>query len=269
MEQSFHYVYIYGTFVPLLKNYTMKRLENKVAVVTGGSTGIGYATAQAFIEEGAKVIITARNAEALAKAVGELGPRAKGIPSDASNIQDITALVRAIQTDYGSVDILFVNAGIVTQEPIGSVTEEAFDAIINTNVKGAIFTTELFIPIMRDGGAIIHNTSVSAFLIAPGTAIYAASKAALRAYSETAAIELAGRKIRVNSIAPAITDTRLIQGNPPEIHHYLQSKFPWKRFAQPVEVAKLVTFLASSEASFITGGEYVIDGGASLVSFVS
>jgi NAD(P)-dependent dehydrogenase (short-subunit alcohol dehydrogenase family) len=160
----------------------------------------------------------------------------------------------------------------VIQEPVGSINEVSYEDMMNTNVKGAIFTTELFIPILRDGASVIHNTSVSAFLIAPGTAIYAATKAALTAYSRTASVELASRKIRVNTIAPAITETppiRQQQAAVPEIHQYLQNKFPMKRYAQPEEVAQLVTFLASDDAAFITGSEYVIDGGASLVSFVA
>lgn len=245
----------------------MSNLKNKVAVITGGSAGIGLATAQEFVAQGARVIITGRNQATLDAAVEKLGEQAIGIRADAASIQDTEALVAQVQETFGKVDVLLVNAGVALQEPVGQVTETTLDQIMNINFKGAVFTTEKFIPILNDGASIIHMTSVSAFTYAAGTAIYSASKAALTAYSKNVALELADRKIRVNTVAPAMTETEMIykgQFANEEIHTFIKSKFPFKRYGQPAEVAKLVAFLASDDASFISGGEYTVDSGASI-----
>lgn len=245
----------------------MGKLKNKIAVITGGSTGIGFATAKEFIAQGAKVVITGRNQQTINEAVEKLGSNATGIRSDAISTDETEALVEQVKSTFSKVDVLFVNAGVALQEPIGQITEETFDVIAGINFKGAVFTTEKFISILNDGASIIHMTSVSAFAVAPGTSIYAASKAALTAYSKTAAIELAGRNIRVNIVAPAMTETAAIyQGEyaNEEIHTFIRNKMPFKRYGRPEEVAKLVTFLASDDASFISGAEYTIDGAASV-----
>lgn len=245
----------------------MNKLENKVAVVTGGSAGIGLATAKEFIAQGAKVVITGRNQQAIDDAVKELGSNAVGIQSDAANLSDTEKLVEQVKSLFGKVDVLFVNAGVAMQEPIGLITEPTFDTVMDINFKGAVFTTEKFIPILNDGASIIHMTSISAFSFVAGTAIYSASKAALTAYSKSVSVELAHRKIRVNTVAPAMTETDIIyrgQFSSDEIHTYIKSKMPFKRYAKPEEVAKLVTFLASDDASYISGAEYTIDSGASV-----
>ncbi len=246
----------------------MSKLKDKVAVVTGGSAGIGFATAKEFIDQGAKVVITGRNQQAIDEAVAKLGNNAIGVRSDAASIKETEALVEQVKFTFGKVDVLLVNAGVSLQEPVGQLTEETFDTLADINFKGAVFTTEKFIPILNDGASIIHLTSVSAYTFAPGTSIYSASKAALTAYSKTAAVELAGRKIRVNTVAPAMTETSAIykgQFASEEIHTFLKDKImPFKRYAQPEEVAKLVTFLASDDASFISGAEYTLDSGASV-----
>jgi NAD(P)-dependent dehydrogenase (short-subunit alcohol dehydrogenase family) len=245
----------------------MRKLENKIAVITGGNAGIGLATAQEFIAQGAKVVITGRRQEAIDSALQKLGSNAIGIRSDVTVLSDIEKLVEQVKTTFGKVDVLFVNAGVALQEPVGQITGEALDTLMDINFKGAVFTTERFIPVLNDGASIIHMTSVSAFTYSSGTAIYSASKAALTAYSKSAAIELADRKIRVNIVAPAMTETDIIRRGPfanDEVHTYIKSKMPFKRYGQPAEVANVVTFLASDEASFISGAEITIDGAASV-----
>ncbi len=248
----------------------MDKLKNKVAVITGGNSGIGFATAKQFIAEGAKVVITGRNQSAIDAAVKELGDNVVGIRSDATSISDTEALVEKVKSLFGKADVLFVNAGVFFAEPVGQITEQTFHQIMDVNFKGAIFTTEKFVPILSEGASIIHLSSVSAFAVGAGTAIYAASKAALNAYSRTAAIELANQKIRVNAIMPGMADTNLSSkaGFPDEaikqMKVFISNKIPLKRYAIPEVVAKLAVFLASDDASFITGSEYTIDGGATV-----
>jgi NAD(P)-dependent dehydrogenase (short-subunit alcohol dehydrogenase family) len=249
----------------------MSTLKDKVAVVTGGSSGIGFATAKEFVAQGAKVVITGRNQSALDKAVQALGNNVVGIRSDASSVKDTEALAEEVKSTFGKVDILLVNAGgVEVFEPIGQITEETFDSVAGVNFKGAVFTTEKFVPLLVDGGSIIHLASVSAFTFNAGNAIYSASKAALVAYSKTAALELAGRQIRVNVVEPALTETPGIHKGAfanDEMHDHIKTLMPYKRYGKPEEVAKLVTFLASDDASFISGGEFTIDSGVSLNAF--
>ncbi len=246
----------------------MGKLKDKVTVVTGGSSGIGFATAKEFVAQGAKVVITGRNQSAIDEAVQQLGNNAIGIRADATNLNDTEKLVEQIKSTFGKVDVLFVNAGIGSQEPIGQIKEESFDAVVGVNFKGAVFTTEKFVPILVDGASIIHMASVSAFTFNAGNAVYSASKAALVAYSKTAAVELADRKIRVNVVEPAMTETPMIHKGAfanDEIHVFLKDKLmPFRRYGKPEEVAKLVAFLVSDDASFISCGEFTIDSGASI-----
>ncbi|MDR7127922.1 NAD(P)-dependent dehydrogenase (short-subunit alcohol dehydrogenase family) [Algoriphagus sp. 4150] len=246
----------------------MSKLKNKVAVITGGNSGIGYATAVEFIAQGAKVVITGRNQKTIDEAVEKLGSDAIGIRADVTSLVDTENLAAQVRSIYGKVDLLIVNAGVALQEPVGQLTEETFDTISDINFKGAVFTTEKFIPILNDGASIIHVTSVSAYSYATGTSVYSASKAALTAYSKSAAVELAGRKIRVNTVAPAMTETDMIyrgELGSEEVHNFLKEKImPFKRFGKPEEVAKLIAFLSSDDASFISGVEHAIDSGASV-----
>ena len=246
----------------------MSTLKDKIAVITGASAGIGFATAKEFIAQGAKVIITGRNQQALDQATEKLGPNALGIRADASSLSDTQNLVEAVQSRYGTVDILVVNAGVSFQQPVGQLTEAIFDTLTDINFKGAVFTTEKFIPILNDGASVVHITSISAYTFATGTSIYSASKAALTAYSKSAAVELAGRKIRVNTVAPSMTETDMIyrgELGTEELHNFLKDKLmPFKRFARPEEIAGLITYLVSDVASFISGSEFTIDSGASV-----
>ena len=178
----------------------MKSLENKVAVVTGGNSGIGYAAAQEFVQQGAKVVITGRNKEAVEKAVAELG--VTGIISDQSKLDQISQLAAEVKEKFGKVDVLFVNAGYANFSPVESATEEHFDSVMNANFKGLYFTVQKFLPIINDGGSIIFNGSVNAVLGMPDSSVYSASKAAVLSFNKVLARELAPRKIRVNTVSP-------------------------------------------------------------------
>ena len=251
----------------------MSDLTGKVAVVTGGNSGIGFATAKHFKNAGADVIITGRSADKVATAAAELG--VKGIVADVIDLIAMDSLVEQVKNEFGHVDVLFVNAGIFAPAPVGQITEEMFDTQMGINFKGAVFTTEKFLPIINEGGSIINLSSINAYTGMPNTAIYGASKAALNSYTRTAATELAPRKIRINSVNPGPTYTPIFgkTGMPEEqLNEFagaMQNRIPLKRFGQPEDIAKLVTFLASDDASFITGGEYNIDGGMNVNPLLS
>lgn len=246
----------------------MSSLEGKIAVVTGGNSGIGFAAAKEFKEQGATVIITGRDSDKIKNASTELG--VEGYLADVNDLSALDQLVDTVKNKHHKVDILFVNAGIFQPSPVGQITEEMFDHQIGINFKGAVFTTEKFLPILNDGASIINLSSINAYTGMPNTAVYAASKAALNSYTRTAATELAPRKIRVNAVNPGPVYTPIYgkTGMPQEqldgFAEAMQNRVPLKRFGQPEDVAKLVSFLASSDASFITGAELNIDGGISI-----
>jgi NAD(P)-dependent dehydrogenase (short-subunit alcohol dehydrogenase family) len=243
-------------------------LNKKVAVVTGGNSGIGYATAKKLKEQGAKVIITGRSAQKVEAAAQELG--VIGYTANAKSLTDLDGLVEFVEKEVGKVDILFNNAGIFAPAPVGQISEEMFDHQMGINFKGAVFTVEKFLKILNNGASVINLSSVNAYTGMPNTAIYAASKAALNSYTRTAATELAPRKIRINSVNPGPVETPIFgkTGMPEDqlsgFAQAMQGRIPLKRFGKPSEVAELVSFLASDKASFITGAEYNIDGGINL-----
>jgi len=243
----------------------MGNLSGKTAVITGGNSGIGYATAKKFKAAGANVIITGRSAERVRAAANELG--VKGIVADVTDLSAIDNLVGQVKKEFGQLDILFVNAGIFSPAPVGQTTEALFDTQMDINFKGAVFTIEKFLPVLKDGASIINLSSIFAYTGMANTAIYAASKAALNAYTRTASTELAPRKIRVNSVNPGPFETPIFGkiGMPEEqLNNFsaaILNRVPLKRFGQPEDIANLVAFLASDDASFITGAEYNIDGG--------
>jgi len=243
----------------------MSNLNNKVAVITGGNSGIGYASAKELKAKGATVIISGRNAERVKNAAEALG--VKGVVADVTKHNELDNLVATVKNEYGKVDILFVNAGVFQPAPVGQNTEESFDYQMNINFKGAFFTLEKFSSILNEGASVINLSSVLANKGVANTAIYSATKAAMNSYTKTAATELAPRKIRVNSINPGPINTPIYgkTGMPEEVINQMaatfQERVPLKRFAQPEEVAKLVGFLASDDASYITGSEYNIGGG--------
>ena len=251
----------------------MNDLSGKTAVIKGGNSGMGYATAKKFKANGANVIITGRSEERVQTAANELG--VKGIVADVTNLSALDDLAGQVKNEFGQIDILFVNAGIFAPAPVGQNTEEMFDTQMGINFKGAVFTIEKFLPLLRDGASIVNLSSINAYTGMPNTAIYAASKAALNAYTRTAATELAPRNIRVNSVNPGPVATPIFgktgmpEGQLNDFAAAMQNRIPLKRFGQPEDIANLVTFLASDDASFITGSEYNIDGGMNVNPLLS
>jgi NAD(P)-dependent dehydrogenase (short-subunit alcohol dehydrogenase family) len=249
----------------------MKRLENKVAVITGGNSGIGLATAKEFIAQGAKVVITGRNSESIAKAAEELGENAFGIVSDVSSMNDIKSLSGLIQENFSKIDILFINVGIAQFAPIGQVTEEFYDQSMNTNLKGSYFTIQALLPLINDGGSIILNTSINAHLGVAGASVYAATKAALLSLAKNLSAELLGRKIRVNAISPGPVRTPLHTAEKFGISNEqlaqmgagILTQIPVGRFGTAEEIAKAALYFASDDSGFVLGAELIIDGGMS------
>lgn len=243
-------------------------LKGKKALVTGGNSGIGKAAAQLLKEAGAEVMITGRDAQRVKEAANELG--VFGQVADVSKLTELGNLAEAVKQHFGQLDVLFVNAGIFKPAPVGSISEAMYDEQMGINFKGAVFSVERLLPLMAEGGAIISLSSVNALAGMPNAGIYAASKAALNAYMRTAAIELAGRGIRVNTINPGPVATPIFgkTGFPKDqlqgFAEAMQNRVPLKRFGQPEEIGRLVVFLASDQASFITGAEINIDGGVSI-----
>ncbi|MET3036044.1 glucose 1-dehydrogenase [Chryseobacterium sp. NRRL B-14859] len=243
----------------------MKNLTNKIALVTGGNSGIGYATAKEFLELGATTIITGRRKQAVEDAAGEIG--AIPLIADQSKLADIEQLVKEVQEQFGKLDILFINAGITGEATlISDAKEDNFDSVMDINLKGAYFTLSKFIPVLNDGASVIFLSSNVASMNKPQSSVYQASKAALNTIAKTAALELADRKIRVNTVSPGPTrtevlnksyDAEMVDG----IWDNLAQILPLKKVGKPEDVAKMVTYLASDAASFITGSDFVIDGG--------
>jgi NAD(P)-dependent dehydrogenase (short-subunit alcohol dehydrogenase family) len=247
----------------------MKRLEGKTAVITGGNSGIGYATAELFANEGANVIITGRRESAVRDAVTTLGKGVIGLVSDAKDMGDVASLPAQIERHAKQIDILFANAGVGIFAPFDQTTEEVFDSNLDINFKGVFFTIQGLLPLIASGGSIILNSTILVHSGLQGSAAYSASKAAVLALGKTLAMELADRNIRVNSISPGpistpiysklgMTDEAL-----EEFAASVQAKIPMKRFGEALDIAQAALFLASPDSSFMTGSEIQVDGGKS------
>jgi NAD(P)-dependent dehydrogenase (short-subunit alcohol dehydrogenase family) len=249
----------------------MSRLENKVAVVTGGSSGIGLATAKRFVEEGAFVYITGRRQTELDKAVSEIGHNVTAIQSDVSNFTDLDRLYARVGEEKGKFDILFAGAGIVDPQPLAETTEESFDKVFAINTKGLAFTVKKALPLLNDGGAIIVITSIAAGKGIPGFTAYSATKAAVRSFIRTWTAELKDRRIRVNAICPGPIDTPIFEQQAPTKEGADQARaafaaaVPFGRLGRPEEIAATALFLASDEASFIAGVNLPVDGGMTAI----
>lgn len=249
----------------------MNKLQGKVALITGGNSGIGLATAKLFAQEGATVIITGRDQATLDAAAREIGGDTVAVRSEASSLRALDALFAQVKAQFGGLDILFANAGVGQFIPLADTTEAAFDEMFNINVKGVFFAIQKAEPLLRDGGTIVINASTVAHVGMAGASIYAATKAAVRQLARNLSMELTARRIRVNVVSPGATQTAFFAHagyNEEQIagmtQHFL-AEIPVRRMGQPEEIAKAVLFLASDDSSYVVGEEILVDGGYSTI----
>jgi NAD(P)-dependent dehydrogenase (short-subunit alcohol dehydrogenase family) len=238
----------------------MGRLQGKVAVITGGSTGIGLATAKLFVSEGAYVFITGRRQKELDQAVKAIGSNVTGIQGDVAKLADLDRLYQAVKAK-GRIDVVFANAGLAEFAPLGSITEEHFDKLFDINVKGTLFTVQKALPLLNDGGSIILTGSDGGSKGTPALGVYGATKAAVRTFVRAWTVELKDRHIRSNVLSPGPTETPAMGQQPADAIAMIVSTIPMGRMGEPEEVAKAALFLASDDSSFVTGIELFVDGG--------
>jgi NAD(P)-dependent dehydrogenase (short-subunit alcohol dehydrogenase family) len=245
----------------------MGKLDDKIALVTGGSSGIGLATAKQFVHEGAYVFITGRREPELAAAAKEIGGNVTAVRGDVANLGDLDRLFAQIERGKGRLDIVFANAGIAKYAPLGKITEEVYDPIFGTNVKGLLFTVQKALPLMPDGASIILNASIVASKGLSANSVYSATKAAVRSFARTWTTDLKDRRIRVNAVSPGTIDTPGLSellasaDTGQQRRRMISHSVPLGRFGTPDEIAKAVVFLASDDSSYITGTELFVDGG--------
>ena len=250
-----------------LKENFVGKLEGKIALVTGGNSGIGLATAKQFVNEGAYVFITGRREPELAAAVREIGRNVTDVQGDASNLGDLDRLFAQIKREKGKLDIVFANAGIAKYAPFGEITEELYEQIFSINVKGLLFTAQKALPLMPDGASIILNASIVASKGLPSNSVYSATKAAVRSFARTWTADLKDRGIRVNAVSPGTIDTPGLSDllasaeTGQQRLKMMSNAVPLARLGTPDEVAKAVVFLASNDSSYVTGTELFVDGG--------
>jgi NAD(P)-dependent dehydrogenase (short-subunit alcohol dehydrogenase family) len=242
----------------------MSKLQGKVAVITGGTTGIGLATAKLFVQEGAYVFITGRRRKELDEAVKAIGSNVSGVQGDVTKLADLDRLYETVQA-HGRIDIVFANAGVAEFAPLGSITEEHFDKLFNINVRGTLFTVQKALPLMNDGGSIVLTGSIAGVKGTAAFGIYGATKAAIRCLVRSWTTELQDRRIRSNVVSPGPIDTPILDQLPPDAIARIASTIPMGRMGEPNEVAKAALFLASDDSSFITGIELFVDGGRAQV----
>ena len=249
----------------------MAKLDGKIALITGGTSGIGLATAKQFVNEGAYVYITGRRAQELAAAVKEIDRNVTGVQGDMSNLADLDRLFAQVEREKGRLDVVFANAGIAQYAPLSKITEEHYDSIFDVNVKGLLFTVQKALPLMPDGGSIILNASIVASKGLPANSVYSATKAAVRSFARTWTTDLKDRHIRVNAVSPGpiltpgLHDLMDSTGAGEQRLKMLSSTVPLGRLGAPSEIAKAVVFLASDDSSYITGTELFVDGGMAQV----
>ena len=249
----------------------MGKLAGKIALITGGTSGIGLATAQQFVHEGAYVFITGRREPELAAAVKAIGSHGTGVQGDVANLGDLDRLFAHIQREKGTLDIVFANAGAAQYAPVGAITEEHYDTIFTINVKGLLFTVQKALPLLPDGASIILNASIVASKGLPANSVYSATKAAVRAFARTWTTDLKHRRIRVNAVSPGAIETPGLHdlvastGAGEQRLQMLATSVPLGRLGTPDEIAKAVVFLASDDSSYITGTELFVDGGMAQV----
>jgi len=247
------------------------KLEGKIALVTGGTSGIGLATAKRFVNEGAFVFITGRREPELAAAVQEIGGHVAAVQGDVSNRGDLDRLFEQIKREKGRLDIVFANAGVAKYAPLGEITDEFYDSIFDVNVKGVLFTVQKALPLMPDGASIILNASIVASKGFSANSVYSATKAAVRSFARTWTTDLKARRIRVNAVSPGSIDTPGLNDllasseTGQQRAKMIASAVPLGRFGAPSEIAKAVVFLASDDSSYVTGAELFVDGGLAQV----
>lgn len=245
----------------------MRKLENKIAVITGGNSGMGLETARLFIAEGAQVVITGRREDAVREAVATLGSAATGITADVSDLLKLKEAFQSIEQKFKKIDVLFANAGVGSLAPLGEVTEEHFDTHFDINVKGLLFTVQYALPLLRDGSSVILNASVAASKGMEAFSVYSATKAAVRSFARSWTNDLKSRRIRVNAISPGPIETPIFgkmglsDMQMQEFGKSIVSQVPLGRMGSSEEIAKAALFLASSDSSYITGIELTVDGG--------